>query len=86
MKPGACFGRLQFFYSPIISFTIRSQPLTAPTSTSKLNASEPTYDHTAVMALVLESTVGALVARAEKMMQASAMTTPCSLETGLYLK
>ena len=40
-------------YSPIISFTIRSHPFTAPTSTSKLNASEPTYDHTAVMALAL---------------------------------
>lgn len=64
-------------YSPIISFTILSHPLTAPTSTSKLNASEPTYDHTAVMALALGSTVGALVARAEKMMQASAITTPC---------
>ena len=51
--------------------------MTAPTSTNKLNASEPTYDHTAVMAEVPAATVGALVARAEKMIQASAMTRPC---------
>ena len=62
---------------PMISFTILSQPLTAPTSTRRLNARVPTYDHTAVMALALGSTVGALVARAEKMVQASAMTRPC---------
>ena len=77
MKPGACFGKLLVFYSPIISFTILSHPLTAPTSTNRLNASEPTYDHTTVMAEVPAATVGALVARAEKMMQASAITTPC---------
>ena len=29
-------------YNPIISFTMRSQPLMAPTSTSRLNASSPT--------------------------------------------
>ena len=61
----------------MISLTIRSHPLTAPTNTNKLNASEPTYDHTAVMALALGSTAGALVESAEKMMQASAMTRPC---------
>ena len=29
-------------YNPIISFTMRSQPLIAPTSTSRLNANSPT--------------------------------------------
>lgn len=42
LKPGACFGRLLVFYSPIISFTILSHPFTAPTSTSRLNARVPT--------------------------------------------
>ena len=61
----------------MISFTILSQPLTAPTRTRRLNARVPTYDHTAVMALFPALTAGALVARAEKMIQASAMTRPC---------
>ena len=64
----------------MISLTILPQPLTAPTSTRRLNARVPTYDHTAVMALLPASTAGALVESvesAEKMMQASAMTRPC---------
>ena len=55
----------------MISLTILPQPLTAPTSTRRLNARVPTYDHTAVMAPLPASTVGALVESAEKMMQAA---------------
>ena len=35
-------GASLLLYNPIISFTMRSQPLMAPTSTSRLNASSPT--------------------------------------------
>ena len=36
------FYKAALLYSPIISFTMRSQPLIAPTSTSRLNANSPT--------------------------------------------
>ena len=36
------FDKATPLYKPIISFTMRSQPLMAPTSTSRLNASSPT--------------------------------------------
>ena len=36
------FDKATPLYNPIISFTMRSQPLMAPTSTSRLNASSPT--------------------------------------------
>ena len=36
-------GASLLLYNPIISLTMRSQPLIAPTSTSRLNASSPTY-------------------------------------------
>ena len=36
------FDKATPLYKPIISLTMRSQPLMAPTSTSKLNASSPT--------------------------------------------
>ena len=36
------FDKATPLYNPIISLTIRSQPLMAPTSTSRLNASSPT--------------------------------------------
>ena len=36
------FDKATPLYNPIISFTMRSQPLIAPTSTSRLNASSPT--------------------------------------------
>ncbi len=35
-------GASLLLYNPIISLTMRSQPLMAPTSTSRLNASSPT--------------------------------------------
>ena len=36
------FDKATPLYNPIISFTMRSQPLMAPTSTSRLNANSPT--------------------------------------------
>jgi len=36
------FDKATPLYNPIISLTMRSQPLMAPTSTSRLNASSPT--------------------------------------------
>ena len=70
-------GTPLLLYNPMISFTMRSQPLIAPTSTSRLNANSPTYVQTAVTTDALVSTAGGLDEMAEKMMQDSAMTTPC---------
>ena len=64
-------------YNPIISFTMRSQPLMAPTSTSRLNANSPTYVQTAVTTDAPVSTAGGLDEMAEKIMQDKAITTPC---------
>ena len=61
-------GASLLLYNPIISFTMRSQPLMAPTSTSRLNANSPTYVHTAVTTDALVSTAGGLDEIAEKMM------------------
>ena len=53
-------------HNPIISFTILSQPLIAPTSTSRLNVSSATYVHTAVTTDAEVSTLGGLAASAER--------------------
>ena len=56
---------------------MRSQPLMAPTSTSRLKANSPTYVHTAVTTDAPVSTAGGLDEMAEKIMQDKAITTPC---------
>ena len=70
-------GASLLLYNPIISLTMRSQPLIAPTSTSRLKANSPTYVHTAVTTDAPVSTAGGLDEMAEKIMQDKAITTPC---------
>ena len=75
-----CHLFLLVYPSPNNSLDILSLILTAPTSTSMLNTSSPTYFHTMAAGAASPSTAGGLPANFVKMMHARMMTAP-SMQT-----